>query len=91
MAVETGRQTPTEPTEQGPGASRALASSAWAVLKRFLTLREGCVIVITILTIVYFSVTLDKFATSDNFKTLLPYFAPVAILAAGEVFLMING
>ena len=27
----------------------------------------------------------------DNFKTLLPYFAPFAILAAGEVFLMING
>ena len=27
----------------------------------------------------------------DNFKTLLPYFAPFAILAAGEVMLMING
>src|SRR5205807_1763601 len=31
------------------------------------------------------------FATSGNFKTLLPYFAPIAILAAGEVFIMING
>ena len=29
--------------------------------------------------------------TWENFKTLLPYFAPFAILAAGEVFLMING
>ena len=47
-------------------------------------------IVITVLTILYFSVTLEQFATSGNFKTLLPYFAPVAILAAGEVFL-ING
>ena len=32
-----------------------------------------------------------QFVTGDNFKTLLPYFAPFAILAAGEVFLMING
>jgi simple sugar transport system permease protein len=39
----------------------------------------------------YFAVTTDAFLTWDNFKTLLPYFAPFAILAAGEVFLMING
>jgi simple sugar transport system permease protein len=91
VAVETGREPPTTETTEGPATSRALASSAWTLLKRFLTLREGSVIVITVLTIVYFSVTLDRFATADNFKTLLPYFAPVAILAAGEVFLMING
>jgi simple sugar transport system permease protein len=92
VAVETGSQPPpSETTEKGPATSRALASSAWTLLKRFLTLREGSVIVITVLTILYFSVTLDKFATSGNFKTLLPYFAPFAILAAGEVFLMING
>ena len=92
MAVETGSQPPpTETSEKGPATSRALASGAWTLLKRFLTLREGSVIVITVLTILYFSVTLEQFATSGNFKTLLPYFAPVAILAAGEVFLMING
>jgi simple sugar transport system permease protein len=92
VAVETGSQPPpSETTERGPATSRALASSAWTLVKRFLTLREGSVIVITLLTIIYFSLTLDKFATSGNFKTLLPYFAPFAILAAGEVFLMING
>jgi simple sugar transport system permease protein len=92
VAVETGSQPPrTEPTEKGPAASRALAAGAWTLLKRFLTLREGSVIVITLLTAVYFAVSTDHFATSGNFKTLLPYFAPVAILAAGEVFLMING
>ncbi|MGZ6636689.1 MAG: hypothetical protein ACXVII_27690, partial [Solirubrobacteraceae bacterium] len=92
MAVETGSQPPpTETTDKGPASSRALASGAWTLVKRFLTLREGSVIVITVLTILYFSVSLDQFATSANFKTLLPYFAPVAILAAGEVFLMING
>ena len=59
--------------------------------RRFLTLREGSVIVITIVVAAYFSATTDAFLTWENFKTLLPYFAPFAILAAGEVFLMING
>ncbi len=39
----------------------------------------------------YFAVNATNFATASNFKTLLPYFAPLAILAAGEVFVMING
>jgi simple sugar transport system permease protein len=92
VAVETGSHPPsTETTDKGPATGRALATSAWTLLKRFLTLREGSVIVITLLTILYFTITADKFATSGNFKTLLPYFAPFAILAAGEVFLMING
>jgi simple sugar transport system permease protein len=92
VAVETGHQRPpSETSEKGPATSRALTSGAWTLLKRFLTLREGSVIVIALLTILYFTITADHFATSANFKTLLPYFAPFAILAAGEVFLMING
>ncbi len=61
------------------------------LVRRFLTLREGSVIVITVVVAVYFALTTDAFFTIENFKTLLPYFAPFAILAAGEVFLMING
>lgn len=61
------------------------------MLGRLLTLREGSVIVITVLVAAYFAATTDAFLTWDNFKTLLPYFAPFAILAAGEVMLMING
>jgi simple sugar transport system permease protein len=92
MAVETGRQpTEAQPAEQGPGGARALATGGWGLLKRFLTLREGSVIVITIVAAVYFAASTDRFATGDNFKSLLPYFAPIAILAAGEVYLMING
>jgi simple sugar transport system permease protein len=80
------------PREDGPGGgARAVASTGWGLAKRFLTLREGSVVVITIATAIYFSLKTDRFATADNFKTLLPYFAPVAILAAGQVFLMING
>src|SRR5439155_24322780 len=93
VAVEAGPQ-PRQgaaPSEQGPGGARALASGALGWGRRFLTLREGSVVVITIATALYFAINTDHFATSGNFKTLLPYFAPVAIIAAGEVFLMING
>jgi simple sugar transport system permease protein len=60
-------------------------------MMRFLTLREGSIIVVTIVTIVYFSIKADRFATHANFVTLLPYFAPFAILAVGEVLLMVAG
>jgi simple sugar transport system permease protein len=79
------------PPEPAPTGSRAAGSSALALGRRFLTLREGSVIVITIATAIYFALANDRFATMDNFRTLLPYFAPVAILAAGQAFLMING
>jgi simple sugar transport system permease protein len=59
--------------------------------RRFLTLREGSIIVVTILTAAYFAVQNDRFLTQDNFETLLPYFAPFAILAVGEVLLMVAG
>jgi simple sugar transport system permease protein len=76
---------------EGPaGIGRALGVAA-ALGRRFLTLREGSIIVVTLLVGIYFSFNTSKFATGSNFKTLLPYFAPFAILGAGEVFVMILG
>jgi simple sugar transport system permease protein len=86
VAVETGSEPPR--TERDSKVRAGTGLSWW---RRFLTLREGSVIVITIAVAVYFAATTDAFFTVENFKTLLPYFAPFAILAAGEVFLMING
>jgi simple sugar transport system permease protein len=60
-------------------------------LNRLVALREGSIIVVTIIVAVYFSVNTSTFFTGSNFKTLLPYFAPLAILGAGEVFVMILG
>ena len=60
-------------------------------MTRFLTLREGSIVVVTILAALYFGVKTDNFFTHGNFVTLLPYFAPFAILAAGEVMLMVAG
>jgi simple sugar transport system permease protein len=87
VAVETGSDAArAEGARAAPGGNGILGLG-----KRILTLREGSVIVITIVVAAYFAATTEAFLTWENFKTLLPYFAPFAILAAGEVFLMING
>src|SRR4029077_4085430 len=61
------------------------------VATRLVALREGSIIVVTIVVAIYFSVNTSTFFTGANFETILPYFAPLAILAAGEVFVMILG
>jgi simple sugar transport system permease protein len=66
-------------------------SSGRALLNRVIALREGSIIVVTIVVAIYFSANTSTFLTGANFKTLLPYFAPLAILGAGEVFVMILG
>jgi simple sugar transport system permease protein len=87
-----------EPSSAGPSGGsggsaqpRGGASRLRAVGGRLLALREGSIIIITIVTAIYFSAKTSTFTTGENFKTLLPYFAPFAILAAGEVFVMILG
>jgi simple sugar transport system permease protein len=79
---------PPAPSSEEPRAHRP---GARELALRFLTLREGSIIVVTLLTIAYFTVKTDRFFTHANFITLLPYFAPFAILAAGEVLLMVAG
>src|SRR5262249_58189752 len=61
------------------------------VLERALSLREGSIIVVTIITAAYFALNTSTFSTSANLETLLPYFAPFAIIGAGQVFVMILG
>jgi simple sugar transport system permease protein len=60
-------------------------------LRGFLTLREGSIVVVTLVTFAYFAITTSNFVQASSFKSLLPYFAPVAIMAAGQVFVMILG
>lgn len=92
MAVASGSEAPAKAPSGGPAsAGRALGAGALKLVRGFLTLREGSIIVVAIITTVYFSTNATNFATVSNFKTLLPYFAPLAILGAGEVFVMING
>jgi simple sugar transport system permease protein len=86
-----------EPASSDPGGPRGSAHSRRAlpgwreVGVRLIALREGSIIVIAAVTAIYFAVNTNSFFTGENFETLLPYFAPFAILAAGEVFVMILG
>ena len=73
------------------GHSGRTLPSGRDVLNRALALREGSIIVVAIVVAIYFSANTSTFFTTANFKTLLPYFAPLAILGAGEVFVMILG
>jgi simple sugar transport system permease protein len=91
MAVGSGSDAPATATAKGPASTRRALSAAATIGRRVLTLREGSIVVVTLLVAVYFSVNTSTFLTGSNFKTLLPYFAPFAILAAGEVFVMILG
>jgi simple sugar transport system permease protein len=58
---------------------------------RLATRPEVGIVAITAAAAVYFAVATERFATYDNLVTLLPFFAPFAILAAGEVLLMVCG
>jgi simple sugar transport system permease protein len=91
MAVAPETKPEPARSPQGPAPGRALGTQAVKLARGFLSLREGSIVIVTVVTFLYFALTSDRFTTGDNFKTLLPYFAPVAIVAAGEVFVMILG
>jgi simple sugar transport system permease protein len=83
--------TPSAPPPAGPAKNWAQRGGALSLGQRFLTLREGSIIVVTAIAIIYFAASTSRFTTTQSFQALLPYFAPFAIMAAGEVFVMING
>jgi simple sugar transport system permease protein len=91
MAATSEADRPTKPPTEGPAQSRALGPVIIDYIRKFLALREGSIIVVTLVTFLYFALSTHRFVSGDNFKTLLPYFAPIAIVAAGEVFVMILG
>ena len=84
------------PGPRRPAAARAAAPAGRRRrrrhARRFLTLREGSIIVVTILAAIYFArADTSTLLHGRTSRTLLPYFAPFAILAAGEVFVMVLG
>ena len=90
MAVASEDTPPASAPSKGPAKGWAQRGGALSLAQRFLTLREGSIIVVTIIAFVYFATSTSKFTSGNSLKALLPYFAPFAILAAGEVFVMIN-
>ncbi len=84
-----------DPAPSSPGSPEGSAQprrASWRqVGERVISLREGSIILITLVVGGYFAVNTETFFSGSNFETILPYFAPLAILAAGEVFVMILG
>ncbi len=87
--VSPGRSTP--PAGDPAPGRRISLPSRHELLERVLSLREGSIIIVTLIVAIYFAVDTSTFLTNSSFKTLLPFFAPFAILGAGEVFVMILG
>jgi simple sugar transport system permease protein len=90
-AAESPTQRDPSSGSSGSESHHRTLPSGREVLNRLFALREGSIIVVTIVVAIYFSANTSTFLTGANFKTLLPYFAPLAILGAGEVFVMILG
>jgi simple sugar transport system permease protein len=80
-----------DPGSGAPSPGSGPGSPALRVLMRFLALREGSIIVVTIVTFLYFALTTSNYLTYSNFKSFLPYFCFLGIMAAGQVFVMTLG
>jgi simple sugar transport system permease protein len=72
------------PLPQRAGFGRRVAA---ALVRR----REASILVILLALIAYFSVRTDAFFGSDNAQVIAEFSAPIAIIAAGEVMLLICG
>ena len=90
MATASDKTVATAPPPKGPASGWAQRGGALSLAQRFLTLREGSIIVVTIIAFIYFATSSNRFLTTASLQALLPYFAPYAIMAAGLVFVLIN-
>jgi simple sugar transport system permease protein len=91
VATTSGTTAPASAAGGQAPSRGTLGGALRGALRWVLTLREGSIIVVTLVAGIYFAINAHSFLTLDSFKNLLPFFAPFAILGAGEVFVMING
>jgi simple sugar transport system permease protein len=77
--------------EAGPVQTPQRASLGWRVAGAFVRRREMSSAIVLLVLVVYFSLTTDAFFGSLNARIIAEYSAPIAIIAAGEVMLLICG
>jgi simple sugar transport system permease protein len=71
-----------------PAERRSIARRA---AEQFLRRREASILLVAIGLTVYFQLTRSVFLSHDNIITVSQYLAPVAIIAVGEVLLLVCG
>lgn len=72
------------PAPATPGLGRRIAAG-------FLRMREASILAVAVILVIYFYVNRPDFLSPTNLVTISHYVAPIAILAVGEVFLLISG
>jgi simple sugar transport system permease protein len=77
-----GAQAPLAPRRAGLG---------WRVAGAFIRRREASIFVVAVGLCVYFSLRSAAFYSGDNFKNIAETMAPIALVATGEVMLLICG
>src|SRR5205085_1609492 len=83
----TAPQTEPESPQQAQGRQ-----SFWSTLVHFfLRRREASIVIIAIALLIYFQSANSDFLSTESVRTLFQYFAATAIIAAGEVMLLICG
>jgi simple sugar transport system permease protein len=90
MAVAP-EKAPEQVAPERPSAARNVGSVAWDWARKGLALRESSIIVVIVVSLIYFGASVPGYFTGSNFKNLLPYFCFLAIMAAGQVFVMTLG
>ena len=63
----------------------------WRALEAFANRREASILVVAIGLIIYFSLRSSAFYSSPTIKNIAEYVAPIALIASGEVMLLICG
>jgi simple sugar transport system permease protein len=78
----------TDTTTERPGGRASMGNT---VLRGLVRRRELSILLVTIAVAIYFSVSSSAFNSEQNYHTVVQYFSPWAIVAAGEVMLLICG
>src|SRR3954471_14369624 len=67
------------------------ASFGWRAANTIARWREASIFVVAVALCVYFSLSSSAFYDSDNIKNIAESAAPIALISAGEVMLLICG
>ena len=77
--------------EAEPPTAERRAGLGWRVAGAFVRRREASIFVVAVLLCIYFSLESAAFYSGDNAKNIAETMAPIALIAAGEVMLLICG
>jgi simple sugar transport system permease protein len=79
----------TVPTSTGAGAPSAPAGGRGLDWRALIERREAAILIVAVILFVYFGIASSNFIGYSNFVTLSQFLAPIAVISAGEVMLLV--